>query len=163
MPFFDVYDHPQMPLTRIVVEDRSRPVTKDGFRLRRSVDLAHSSREHGLAVIALVDAAMGAKTKAPGVYQARYDEVRAAIEALPRRPKPFDPHPYLRWPALAAGIALTAAMCVAVPIVTVMFLIVSAIKRQSGFAAMAEATIIGSIFDWRPFIHRLFRYFKGRT
>jgi hypothetical protein len=164
MPLFCIFDHPQMPLVRISVEKRRRDHDKFGFRLRYVLEISDDQEGHAEHVISLVDDAMGKATKAHGTYQAKYEDVRAAYGELldaARPPETVPWHDVLRPVALALAATLMVGMIVLIPPATVLFLFVSAIKRQSGLAAMAESAIIWSILDWRPTIYRLIRFGLG--
>jgi hypothetical protein len=161
MPYFCLLAHPQMPLVRATVEKKPRRETKDGFVLRLSIPIPEEWLEHADGVISELDTAMGKATKAHGVYQARYEAVLDAYRGLDRDPEPFDASPVLRPAALMLALGLTVGMCALLPGAILMFLFVTAFKKQSGFATMAEATILWSIFDWRPLIRKLLVYSKG--
>ena len=78
--YFCLYSHPQLPLSRASVEPKRRDETKDGFQLRYIV--AISDANQGDHVISLLDDALGASTRAHGVYQAKYEDVHAAYKTL---------------------------------------------------------------------------------
>lgn len=162
MPVFSIYDHPQMPVVMVRVCKRRENSTKDGFRLRYCAELSAKSEEHADDVISTLDEAMGTATKAHGVYQAKYDDVRRVYEGLLNSVGSSSGGPtdtgLLRALALMAGICLTIAMVVIVPMVTIFWLVVCAFKRQSGLVTMGETFVMGNIFDWRPLIHKLFHY-----
>ena len=159
MPHFCIFDHPKMPIIRVSIEPRRRDETKDGFRLRYIVQVA--SADHADDVISTLDDLMGKQTRAHGIYQASYDAVKAEYDGLLRdamSDAPLDWSPLLRAAAVVAGVVLTIGMSIILPCAVLLWLFVSALKSQSGLTAMAESAVVWSIFDWRPFIQRLFHY-----
>jgi hypothetical protein len=161
MPYFCIFAHPQMPLVRASVEKRRKDLTRDGFALRYSVDVSDQPPEHCEQVIGLLDAALGSRTKAHGVYQAKFEDVMSAFEGLPRDPPPTDHSDWLRPFALMAAVALTVGMCVLLPLAVIFWMFIAAVQRQSGLVTMAESAVVWSILDWRPTIHRLIHYSRS--
>lgn len=161
MPFFCIFHHPQLPLIRVSVEPKRKDQTRDGFVLRYIMDVGPHNAKHADDVITTLDGLMGKSTRAHGLYQTTYEAVRAEYDDLLGRAtddRPLDVSPMLRAAAVIAAILLTIAMCVILPTVTLLWLFLSALKRQGGLTAMAESAVVWSIFDWRPIIQRLFHY-----
>ncbi len=146
-----------MPLVQITVEDRQRLVPdKFGFRPRYSLPI--ESKPHANDVVSTFDRLMGFRTKAPGVYQATYDEVRGAYQTLLDEVPPDRMRPYLRTLAFFGAMTLLLVMCFVLPFALFGFLLMTALRRQSGFEAMYEGTILWRLLDWRPTIRRLLDY-----
>lgn len=66
----------------------------------------------------------------------------------------------LRVGALILAVVLAMAMAAILPQVTIMWLIITTLRNQSGLRAMAETAVVWSIFDWRPAIHKLIAYWR---
>jgi hypothetical protein len=163
MALFCIFDHPNLPVVRVSVERRRTDVTRDGFRLRYMAPIAPDSEAHADSVISMLDDDLGRRTRGHGVYQAKYDEVRAAYGLLLAEagPEPTDFwQESLRAGAIVLAVALTVTMAFVLPITVFMWLIISAVKRQNGLVAMAEASVVWSIVDWRPLIHKLIFYWR---
>lgn len=161
MPYFSIFDHPKLPLVVVRLEKRRRDVDKDGFRLRYVLPLPSNTDEgHADDVIDLLDGLMGARTRSHGVYQAKYEEVRAAYGSLFPPEESDDTNELLRAGALLLAVPIGAVSAVALVAVTFGFLIFAAFRRQSGFAAMAEYAILCEIVDARPLVHKLLLYWR---
>lgn len=157
--FFCLYSHPQLPLSLASIESKRRDKTKDGFELRYIVAISDATQ--GDHVISLLDDMLGDATRSHGVYQARYENVHAAYKTLldaAMVPEGINWTPMLQAAAMIAGISLTVAMCVLLPMAVIFWAVISMFKRQGGITAMAETAVVWSIFDWRPIIHKLFHY-----
>ena len=146
--FFSIASHPQLPLVVAkATERRPKDVDKDGFQLRYIAALDGAASDY---IVELLDGAMGPKTKAPGVYHAKYDEVREALQnILDDAPKPKAPPMVFRVLAGIAAVALTAAFGFFAVAGTIFWLAVCAMKRQSGLLTMAETAVVWRILDWR--------------
>lgn len=162
MPYFSISDHPKLPVTVARVTDRRpKPVDKDGFRLRY---VAETPEDPTGAEIALnrLDESFGSKCKAPGVYQASYEEVRQVFQAvLDEAPKP--PRPPLVLKILAGcGIAVCFAWSALVgPWAIIGWIVICMFKKQSGLLTMGETAVVWSIFDTRLLVTRLWRYIRS--
>lgn len=161
MALFCIFSHPQLPLVRISIEPKRKNETRDGFVLRYMLEIPKDGSDHADDVIHTIDDAMGKCTRAHGLYQTTYEVVKATYDDLladAMADRPIDYAPVLRAAAVIVATLLTIAMSVILPLVTMLWLFISAIKNQSGIRAMAESAIVWSIFDWRPLIHKLFHY-----
>lgn len=160
MPLFVIRDHPKLPVVVARIEKRREETDRDGFRLRYVAKIPEGHADAARTVIEMLDDRMGKATRAPGVYQAKYEAVREAYsEVLPVpavRKRPL----WLRCLAGATAFALIFGMIACLTFVVPFLLFFGAIKKQSGFAFMAEVALVTDFFDWRPTIARLIDYAK---
>lgn len=162
MSLFCITSHPQMPLTQVAIHKR-RPKSPDktGFVVRYTSPV--DSERGAELVIQTIDELMGSKTKAPGVYQARFEEVWEVYEAILMELEPAPKYPtWLRWGAFALAMAIIAGYTAAMSWLIVVWLIICAFKKQSGLVTAAETEVLFSIFDIRPILRRLLNVWKGK-
>lgn len=165
MPFFCISDHPQLPIIRVLIHKKMpKPIDKEGFRLRyTTTDLPETAVQGAQLAIEALDESMGPRTKAPGMYQAKYDEVRRAYQAiLDKAPKPRGRPILLRIAAGLLAIALMFAMGFCLTGGIIIWMVVCAFKHQSGLLTMAETAIVWRILDWSPTIRFFGRYALGK-
>lgn len=135
---------------------RPKSVGRDGFVLRYLLDVSGSSEDHVDDVITMLDDAMRPKTKGHGVYQADYDDVRAAFGAIltPWIPPPRGPN-RLRWPVLLLAIGLATLSAVLWAWCAAGCMLLAALSGKHAGHVWFELTALRLIFDWSHPIKRL--------
>lgn len=159
MPTFQLWDHPQLPLVMATAETRRRDRDKSGFRPRYVVEI--TSRDHADDVIRMLDDAMGEATRAHGVYQARYDDVRAAYGALLASAGPPPRNAWdlaFRAGALLLGAAVLALAVSARLVMTALSLAFCALRGRSGAHVMLELHVITALTSPHGLVRRLWGY-----
>lgn len=146
-----------------IVEKAPKAVDRDGFELRYIAALDPAGVKGAQIVIDKLDVYFERRTRAEGVYQAPYDEVRTQLQAfLGQAPRRLVRHPIVRGAAGVAAVLLMFAMGFCAVGGTMFWLVVCAFKRQSGLLTMAESAVVWRMLDWRPMIQRLVRIALGR-
>ena len=161
MALFCITAHPQMPLTVAAIHKRRpRSPDKSGFVVR--YESPADNVRGAEMVISALDELMGERTKAPGVYQARFEEV---FELYGRILDDLAPPPkyaaWQRWGAFGLAMALIAVFTAVMSWLIVVWLIICAFKKQSGLVTAAETELLFSIFDIRPILRHLLKVWRN--
>ena len=153
-----------MPIVLVAIhEKRPKDTDKDGFQLRYIAEVHGTAIEGAQITIEMLDEALEQKRRDSGVYQCKYQEVRDALQVImDAAPKPWTSNIFVRIGAGLLAFALTMVMGAAVAAGTLFWLVVCAVKKQSGMLTMAETAVMWSILDWRPIIHPLIRIALGK-
>lgn len=165
MSYFCIIGHAQFPLVRVEILDKRFTKDKQGFYAVHTVHLETETEIDGARhTIAVLDNMFAASRKASGVYQTDLQSVVDAYEAILEGQDQPTPRPIQD--RIAAGFAAGLLFLWITGAGTVFFvcwLVIIAVRQQSGLMAVAETAFIHTVlFGHRDLFVKLVEIALGR-
>lgn len=162
MPYFCIYDHPELVLVQARISESRIDSDPYGYRLRYLLEIPPAQKTHGREVIAALDDRLRAHVLSPGTYQLPYATVRREWGELLPSASPSKAGRYLLRATRLFAILLAAVLGITAIVgrlyFTMLTLTLAALRRRSGAYVFFQLLAVEALFDWARLIDRLLEF-----